>query len=62
MSSITPVPVSNGISKNYLLTIQNEYDKYEKTVGYWNDIDKVWKERSSGEVLKNIVNYQELDK
>jgi len=61
MSAITPVPVSNGISKDYLVTTLNKYEKEQTTVGYWNDIDKVWKERSSGRELKNIVSYKELD-
>lgn len=60
-----PVPVENNStrSEDYRITIKNEYRKEQKIVGFWDDVEKHWINRSTRKPIKHesIVNFQPIN-
>ena len=59
-----PVPVENNSTRSddYLLTIKNEYKKLQEIVGFWDDVEKHWINRSTRKPIdhQSIENFQPM--
>ena len=61
VSKVTPLPVDGGRSADYRVVFINEQGRYQRTVGYWDDIEKTFRKSSDGDRINNeIVRTEEL--
>lgn len=57
VSNITPLDldISGGRSQDVIVVFINDYGRYQRTVGYWHDIDKTFKTHSGIPITNEIV-------
>lgn len=61
VSKVTPLPVHGGRSADCSVVFINEQGRYQRTVGYWDDIEKAFRRSSDGDRINNeIVRTEEL--